>query len=220
MMSGVVAAGRRVVTFDGPAASGKSTVAACVARRLGVPFVSSGLLYRAATLVALRAGADPHDASAVLGAVGRVDVQLRPGVEANRVLVDGADVTAELHTDAVDDSVSTVAAHPELRGWVDARLRELPDPFVVDGRDMGTQVFPDALRKFYLTASPRVRAARRVGERPGRLEEVARALERRDALDARQLRPAEDAVRVDTEGLDVAGVVAEVGRHLEGVRLR
>lgn len=220
MMRGVAAAERKVVTFDGPAASGKSTVATCVARRLGVPFVSSGLLYRAATYLALRSGVDPRDGEAVVRTARAADVRLHPDVDGNRVEVDGRDVTAGLHTDAVDGAVSAVAAHPALRDWVNARLRELQGPFVIDGRDMGSNVFPEAEHKFYLTASPRVRASRRVGERSGQLEEIKAALERRDALDARQLEPAADAVHLDTEGLDVEGVVAEVLRHLEGARFR
>ena len=124
--------------------------------------------------------------------------------------VDGEDVTAALHSDAVDAAVSRVAAHASVRAWVDARLREMPRPFVIDGRDMGSVVFPDAAHKFYLTAAPEVRAARRVGERAADLDEVAEAIRRRDALDARQLAPAADAQHLDTSDLDLDQVVAWV----------
>jgi cytidylate kinase len=199
-----------VVTFDGPAASGKSTVARRVAAELGVPFVSSGLLYRVATLIATGSGAALDDADAVLAVLDAHAVELRPGLEGDAVRVDGADVTAALHSDAVDAAVSRVAAHPAVRAWVDARLREMPRPFVIDGRDMGSVVFPDAAHKFYLTAAPEVRAARRVGERAADLAEVAEAIRRRDALDARQLAPAPDAQHLDTSALDLDQVVAWV----------
>lgn len=219
-MTRVAEAIRRVITFDGPAASGKSSVAVRVAERLGVPFVSSGLLYRAAAHLVLRSGADAADPRQVLRVVRAADVALEPRAEGNRVLVDGEDVTARLHTDDVDATVSQVAAHPELRAWVNARLRELEGPFVIDGRDMGSVVFPDAVSKFYLTAPPEVRAARRVGERPSELGQVAEAIRRRDQQDARQLAPAEDACTIDTGALDLEQVVRTVLDRLEGVPLR
>lgn len=219
-MTRVAERARPVITFDGPAASGKSSVAVRVAERLGIPFVSSGLLYRAATHLALRSGVDPHDADAVLRTVRNASVDLEPRPEGNRVRVGDEDVTAALHTDDVDDAVSTVAAHAELRGWVNARLRELEGPFVIDGRDMGSVVFPDAVGKFYLTAPPEVRAARRVGERSAELGRVAEAIRRRDEGDARQLARAEDAWTIDTGALDLDEVVRDVLARLEGVPLR
>ena len=209
-MSGSGARDAGVVTFDGPAASGKSTAARRVAAALGVPFVSSGLLYRVATLLATGAGVDLDDAAAVLAVLDAHAVELRPGLGGDAVRVDGDDVTAELHSDAVDAAVSRVAAHAAVRAWVDARLREMPRPFVIDGRDMGSVVFPDAAHKFYLTAAPEVRAARRVGERAADLAAVADAIRRRDALDARQLAPAPDAQHLDTSTLDLDEVVAWV----------
>lgn len=207
-----------VVTFDGPAASGKSSVAKRVAAALGVPFVSSGMLYRAATLLATRAGVDLDDAAAVRAELQRHAVALRPGLEGDAVQVDGVDVTGALHSDAIDAVVSRVAAHPTVRAWVDARLREMPAPFVIDGRDMGSVVFPEAAHKFYLTASPEVRAARRVGERAADLAEVAAAIRRRDALDARQLAPAPDARHLDTSHLGLDDVVAWALAQLTGAR--
>lgn len=199
-----------VITIDGPAASGKSTVAQRVAQRLEVPFVSSGLLYRAATYLVLEHGADPEDAVSVAALLERHEVRLEPRVEGNRVWIDGHDVTAALHTDQVDAHVSAVAAHPAVRQWVMDELRELSGPFVVEGRDMGTAVFPDARSKFYLTASPEERARRRVGERSGDLANVATAIRRRDARDAKQLRPADDAVHIDTDTLAPDDVVDEM----------
>ena len=204
-----------VVTLDGPAASGKSSVAQRVAAIVGLPVVSSGLLYRAATLVAERARIDVDDAAAVMRVLGDHHVDLDPAPEGNRVLIDGEDVTEALHTDEVDGLVSAVARHGAVRDWVCERLRSIRPPFVIDGRDMGSVVFPDATHKFYLTASPEVRALRRVGERAADLERVAAAIRRRDALDAHQLRPAADAVRIDTDALTLDEVVAVV---LDGLR--
>lgn len=205
---------RDVITLDGPAASGKSTVARRVAARLGVPFVSSGLLYRAATRLALDAGADPAGEAGLLELLDVHDVRLDPRGDDNRVIVDGRDVTSELTTDAVDDAVSAVAARPRVRAWVNARLREIPGPFVIDGRDMGKDVFPDAAAKVYLTARPEVRAARRVGERGADLSAVTDAIRRRDARDARQSVPAPDAARFDTSDLTLDEVVERVLAHV------
>ncbi len=203
-----------VITFDGPAAAGKSSVAQRVARLLGMPFVSSGLLYRAATLVAARSGADPRDEAAILAALSSHAITLEPGLHENRVRIGGHDVSAAVHTDTVDANVSFVAAHPRVRDWVSAKLREVPPPFAIDGRDMGAVVFPEARHKFFLTASARERARRRVGERSADLEAVAGAIARRDQLDARQSEPAPDAQHIDTEGLDLDEVVEVVLRHL------
>lgn len=199
-----------VITIDGPAASGKSTVALGVARRLDVPFVSSGLLYRVATRLVLDHDVDPAEQGEVLAILAAHDVRLEPRVDGNRVYVDGRDATDTLHTDAVDATVSTVAAHPRVRRWVFDELRELSGPFVVEGRDMGTNVFPAARDKFYLTASPEERARRRVGERSGELGDIATAIRRRDRLDAKQLEPAPDAVHIDTDEMTPDDVVEAV----------
>jgi cytidylate kinase len=201
---------RDVVTLDGPAASGKSTVARRIAERLEVPFVSSGLLYRAATWLAAEAGADPGDEDALVRLLSGHQVRLEPHRDGDRIVIDGADATSGLHTDRIDAGVSAVAAWPRVRAWVNERLREIPGPFVIDGRDMGRDVFPDARVKVYLTADPEVRAARRVGERAADLGAVADAIRRRDANDARQSVPADDAARIDTSALTLDEVVAEV----------
>jgi CMP/dCMP kinase len=196
-----------VVTFDGPAASGKSSVALRVGAALELPVVSSGLLYRAATLLAERSGAPVDDGDALLVELRSHRVDLVPDLAGNRVSIDDEDVTAALHTDEVDALVSAVAAHEGVRAWVTECLRTIPPPFVIDGRDMGRVVFPRARHKFYLTASPEVRATRRVGERAADLERVADAIRRRDRLDAKQLAPAPDAEWIDTDGLALDEVV-------------
>ena len=210
-----------LITIDGPAASGKSSVARLVADRLNIPFVSSGLLYRAATLLVLERRINAQDEAAVLSCLAEHDVRLEAlPTEPNRVHIDARDMSAALHTDDVDAGVSAVAAHPRLRGWVLEQLRAVPPPFVVEGRDMGTAVFPQATHKFYLNAAPEVRARRRVGERHAGLSEVTEAIARRDRLDAKQSAPAPDAAQIDTSALTLEQVVAEVLGRVQETRVR
>ena len=133
-----------VITLDGPAASGKSSVARLVAEALGVPYVSSGLLYRAATYLAQSNDVLATDEEALTELLGSVQVGLETRVGLpNRIRVGGELIEESLlHSDTVDAGVSAVAQHPQVRAWVDARLRELSGTFVVEGRDMGTAVFP------------------------------------------------------------------------------
>lgn len=205
------------MTIDGVAASGKSSVASGVARALGIPYVSSGLLYRAATLLGLEQGLALDDAASLLAHLHANPLRLEPRAEGNRVWVGERELTADLHSSRVDAGVSVVAALPEVRAWVDAHLRALPEPFVAEGRDMGTNVFPHAGAKFYLTASPRVRAERRAKERPEDVPAIEAALTERDRLDTVQSAPAPDARVIDTGPLPLEGVIGEV---LEGVRTR
>lgn len=206
-----------VIAIDGPAASGKSSVARLLARRLGVAYVSSGLLYRAATLAALRTSFDLADEDALIDLLGRHQVTLHADAHGNRVSIDGVDVTDELNTDAIDVAVSTVARHPRVRTWVTDRLREVQGSFVIDGRDMGTAVFPHARVKFFLTADPEIRAARRAGERSGELRQIAERLRKRDEQDALQSAPASDAIFIDTGTLTLGQVVDEVLSRVQAV---
>lgn len=204
-----------IITIDGPAASGKSSVAKGIAQRLGIPFVSSGLLYRAATYLALKHGLSPSEEARLLEHLWRCNITLKakPGGE-NEIFLDDKDITNYLHTDSVDINVSVVAKHPKIRTWVDDRLREIQGSFVIDGRDMGTAVFPHAPYKFYLDAPVAVRASRRVGERVADLENVTEALNRRDILDAEQSKPAPDAIHVNTEHLSLAQVIDRIFAHI------
>ncbi|WP_019586497.1 (d)CMP kinase [Deinococcus apachensis] len=199
-----------IVTIDGVAASGKSSVASGVARALGVPYVSSGLLYRAATLLALEAGLNPEDAPALLAQLEANPLRLEPLAEGNRVWLEERDLTDDLHSSRVDAGVSAVARLSQVREWVNAQLRALPDPFVAEGRDMGTNVFPHADAKFYLTASPRVRAQRRARERAEDVPAIEAALVERDRRDAGQSAPAPDARVIDTSVLSLEGVIGAV----------
>lgn len=197
-----------VITLDGPSASGKSSVAREVARRLGVPYLSSGLLYRALALLALERGLDPGDEEALLKALEATPIRLLPHPQGNRVLLGGVDRTGDLHTEAVDRIVSQVARHPGVRAWVNRSLRALPPPFVAEGRDMGLRVFPEAPYKFFLTASPEVRAERRAKERGEDPKKVLAELLRRDREDEANTRPAPDALILDTSGMGLEEVVA------------
>lgn len=197
-----------ILTIDGPAASGKSSVARGVAQALGIPVLSSGLLYRAATYLALAARSDLDDEAALLALLAKHTIVLSAQPESLRI--DGQELGGALHTHEVDRAVSRVARHPGVRRWVNARLRDIPPPFVVEGRDMGRAVFPEAAYKFYLTASPEVRAARRLRERPAELDEMIEAIKARDALDRAQLAPADDAVHIDTSALTLEQVIEAI----------
>ncbi|AXG99491.1 (d)CMP kinase [Deinococcus wulumuqiensis] len=205
-----------IVTIDGVAASGKSSVSSGVARALGIPYVSSGLLYRAATLLGLEARLDLGEAAPLLAHLHTLALRLEPLAEGNRIWKGERDLTPQLHQSAVDAGVSAVAAHPELRAWVDEQLRRLPPPFVAEGRDMGTNVFPQAGAKFYLTASPRIRAERRAAERPEDVDAIEAALVERDARDRVQSAPAPDARVIDTGPLSLEEVIAEILKGVKG----
>jgi cytidylate kinase len=207
----------RVVAIDGPAGSGKSTVARLVAEALDLPALDTGAMYRALTWAVLEAGVDPSDAPAVIGVAHTLDLDVGPPV-----LVAGRDVNDAIRTAEVSAAVSVVAAVPEVRVRLVAAQREWIEAHgggVVEGRDIGTVVAPDAVLKIYLVASEEERARRRqrqddATEAAGDLGATQEAIRRRDAIDsgraASPLAAAADAVVLDTTGLSVEGVVAEV----------
>ena len=212
---------RRVVAIDGPAGSGKSTVARGVADALRLLVLDTGAMYRAATLAALDADADLADADAVTAAARQADIAVSED-GSGTVQLDGRDVTDEIRGPAVTAAVSLVSAHPGVREAMVARQRawvDRHDGGVVEGRDIGTVVFPDATVKVFLTASDEERARRRhrdeaaAARRPD-VDEVREALVRRDALDSGRamspLRPADDALVIDTTGRTVDDVVREI----------
>jgi cytidylate kinase len=208
-----------IITIDGPAASGKSSVARAVADALNIPFVSSGLLYRAVTFLVLAAQLDINNEASILDLLARHEVVLEAvPIEPNRIWIDGEDVSAAMHTDDVDANVSVVARYPQVRHWVDERLREVKGDFVVEGRDMGAKVFPQAAHKFYLTAPAEIRAQRRVGERKANLSEVTEALKRRDQLDAGQMAAATDVEYIETGALTLEEVVDTILHSLRSTQ--
>lgn len=196
-----------IVTIDGPSASGKSSVAQRVAIHLGWPFVSSGLLYRGATWLVQQHHTKPEQSEAILALLASYPLQLLPSTSGNQLLAGNHNISQHLHTQSIDRLVSSVSGHPKVRAYVYERLREIPPPFVIEGRDMGSTVFPEAQHKFYLTASPEVRAARRVPERGAAYEQVLADLVRRDLLDQKQSPPAPDAFILDTSHLSLEQVV-------------
>ncbi|MDQ8154872.1 MAG: (d)CMP kinase [Gemmatimonadota bacterium] len=198
-----------VVTIDGPAASGKSSTSTLVAARLGVRHVDSGMIYRSVTASRLRGGDAPElwTEQSVLEAARAVS--LSPGETSFVPRLHGVDCEAEIRGEAVTALVSLVAKMPHVRAWVNALVRQTAaaHEIVVDGRDMGTAVFPDARLKIWLVALPAERARRRVLQRTGRApnaEELAAEtaeLEARDLKDREQTQPAADAVWIDTTGI-------------------
>jgi cytidylate kinase len=201
----------RVIAIDGPAGSGKSTIARRLATRLGLEYLDTGAMYRGVTFAALRRGIDPADDADVARIVGDVDLVVEP----DRVVVDGVDATIEIRGPEVTRAVSLVAANPGVRSELVRRQREWAAERgggVMEGRDIGTVVFPDAALKVYLTARPEVRAERRSKEvEELSYETVAADLARRDALDQGRedspLAEADDALVVDTSELSVDEVV-------------
>lgn len=207
------------VAIDGPSASGKSTVARRVAASLGAIYVDSGAVYRAITWKALGEGLDTTDAVRVVSSMNRAHMAFAPREGALVLSVDGVEPGLALRSEAVQEHVSDVAAMPEVRREVVRRLRDTArfGSIVMEGRDIGTVVFPDSPYKFYLDASPDVRAQRRHAEQVGRREQseidrVRASLSRRDAKDSgRKVDPlvvAPGAVVVDTTAMDVDHVVA------------
>jgi cytidylate kinase len=209
------------ITLDGPSGTGKSTVARGVAARLGAAYLDTGAMYRAATVAVLDAGVDPEDADAVARTVAaaRIEVGTEAGTEL--VLVDGVDVATRIRGAEVTRAVSAVSAVPAVRRQLVDQQRDLvvaADSVVVEGRDIGTVVLPDATLKVYLTAAPDVRAERRAGQLgitdPAEIAALAADLRRRDEYDSGRadspLRPAADSVVVDSTDLDQQGVVARI----------
>jgi cytidylate kinase len=205
----------RVIAIDGPAGSGKSTVARRLAARLELPYLDTGAMYRGVTFAVLRRGVDPDDVERVAHVAVECELQVD---ENGAVTVDAVDATIEIRGPEVTRAVSIVAANPSVREELRRRQRawaEGHDGGVVEGRDIGTVVFPDADLKVFLDARPDVRASRRSREVTElSYETVAADLARRDALDQGRddspLREADDAFLVDTSDLSVDQIVEKV----------
>lgn len=207
----------RVIAIDGPAGAGKSTVGRAIARRLGVGYLDTGAMYRAVTFAVLRRAVDPHDVDDVDEVASSIDLDVRDVDGATIVIVDGVDATADIRGREVTEAVSAVAANSAVRAELVKRQRSWVAERgggVVEGRDIGSVVFPDADLKLYVTASPRVRAQRRVEEIGGDVAEVEASIIERDRKDSSRadspLFEASDATIVDTTGMSIEGVVDHV----------
>jgi cytidylate kinase len=227
---------RGVVALDGPSGTGKSTVARKLATQLGARYLDTGAMYRAATVAVLRAGVDPMDSDRVRYAVAHTELKVTTDPQAQVTTLDGQDVSAEIRSQEVTTAVSPVSAVPEVRAQLVAQQRSIiaralaeVGGIVVEGRDIGTVVVPDAALKVYLTADARARAERRTRQdaaagRQSTVDATLADVRRRDTYDStRAVSPAkaaDDAVELDTTHLDLAGVLAELVAMVEDRGLR
>jgi cytidylate kinase len=201
-----------VIAIDGPAGAGKSTVARALAKRLGLTYLDSGAMYRSAGLAALRAGLDLDDEGGLAELANRLEIAF----SGDRVLLDGEDVTEAIRAPEVSAAASRVSVHPAVRRAMVGRQRALiaTGDHVVEGRDIGTVVAPDADLKLYLTADGDERARRRAAETGESVERVRSEQAARDARDSGRehgaLRVADDAVELDTTGLGVDEAVERI----------
>jgi cytidylate kinase len=214
---------RPIIAIDGPAGAGKSTVARHLARYFGLLNLETGAMYRAFALKALAAGVNLDDADGLVKLSAGTSITLEPTEQGNRVLLDGADVTAQLREPAVTDGASRVSVHPAIRAWMVRLQQELgaAGGVVMEGRDIGTVVFPNADVKIFLDAAPEVRGLRRyeqIGQdaqspaEETQPEAIVRELRNRDERDRNRkdspLRAAEDAILLDSTHLTLDEVVA------------
>ena len=215
-----------IIAIDGPAGAGKSTVARAVARELGLEVLDTGAMYRAVAWRALEAGIDPEDAAACARVARSIALEFD---DHGRIRIDGEPGEPAIRGGAVTRAVSAVSAHPGVRAAIvplqRARARQ-GRGVVAEGRDIGSVVFPDADFKFFLTASPEVRARRRARElgAPGREAEILAELRRRDRLDATRadspLVQAADAVLLDTDALDAEAAASAILARIQSSESR
>lgn len=202
-----------VIAIDGPAGAGKSTVAKLVAVETGLPYLDTGAMYRCVALSVLHSGVDISDAQKVGEIAEQVTIELNGPI----ALLNGVDVSEDIRQPEINSVVSVIAAHSPVRSAMrlqQQRWIEKQGGGVVEGRDIGTVVFPDAQCKIFLTATPQVRAARRVDQFGGDVDEVAASIAERDRIDSTRtdspLRPAQDAVIVDSSDKSTTEVVNEI----------
>jgi cytidylate kinase len=210
----------RVIAIDGPAGAGKSTVARQVSSATGLRYLDTGAMYRCVALAVKQTAVDPRDADTVGKIAREVDVV----IERDAAKLNGRDVSNEIRSSEINAIVSVIAAHTPVRDAMREQQRRwihAHDGGVVEGRDIGTVVFPDAILKVFLTASPEVRAERRVGQAGGDIQAVAASISERDHLDSTRidspLKPSADSVLVDSSNRTIEEVVAEIVSHFESV---
>jgi cytidylate kinase len=224
-----VASRRIVIAIDGPAGSGKSTLASLLARKYNYTNVETGAMYRALALKAMQTGVSLDDAAALGALAGLSGIELQSRPEGNRVLLDGADVTERIRQQDVTEAASRVSVHPAVREWMVDRQREIGagGGIVMEGRDIGTRVFPNAEVKIFLDAAPDVRGTRRFLQSPGLQNDGPKApeaavlaeLHQRDQRDRTRatspLEPAPDAILIDSTNLTLDQVVAKATEIIE-----
>jgi cytidylate kinase len=210
-----------VIAIDGPAGAGKSTVARLVAKETHLPYLDTGAMYRCVALQALNDNVDPHNQAAVARIASEISIVL----EGSATFLNDVDVSNDIRTPEVAAVVSVIAALTPVRDAMRTQQREWIARHgggVVEGRDIGTVVFPDADVKVFLTASPEERARRRVAQSGGNIDDVAAGISERDRIDSTRedspLRPAENSVIVDSSGKSIDEVVAEIVNAFEVTR--
>jgi cytidylate kinase len=218
-----------IIAVDGPSGAGKSSASRLLAERLGYRYVDTGALYRAVGLLTLERGVDPDDAAGLAAVCDGLALRFVPGPEGVCLMLDGRDITADVRRPEVSQMASKVSAQLRVRQQLLTLQRELGKGggVVIEGRDIGTVVFPDADVKFYMDASPEVRARRRYGElqQQGDASDLATTQQEMAARDRRDsgrahapLRPAPDAIMVDTTNLALAEVVDTLLQRVQAAR--
>ena len=205
-----------VIAIDGPAGAGKSTVAKLVAEATGLPYLDTGAMYRCVALQSVRTGISSTNEQAVATIAETVDITL----DGAQCCLNGEDVSQEIRSSDIASIVSVIAAHSPVRSAMRSQQQrwiQQHNGGVVEGRDIGTVVFPNADVKIFLTASPEERASRRVGQTGGHLSEIAHNIAERDRIDSERqdspLRPAVDAIVVDSTGRTIEEVVGLIVSH-------
>jgi CMP/dCMP kinase len=209
------------IAIDGPAAAGKSTVAKIVAEKLSYVYIDTGAMYRSITYKALQHNVPLHNENEMARLLLQTDIQLKPGEEGQLVYMDGNNVSKEIRLNDVTNSVSIVAKHGLVREEMVKRQKQLASlgGVVMDGRDIGTHVIPDAEVKVFLLASVEERAIRRYDENiakgiPSNMDQLKKEIAQRDKLDSERevapLRKADDAIEIDTTSISIHGVVDQI----------
>ena len=210
-----------IIAIDGPAGSGKSTVARLIAARLNFKYIETGSMYRAVAFKAKQAGIDAADAERIAEVARKLDIQFQPGANGQRIVVDGEDLTASLKSETIGRQAAIVAANKAVREIMVAQQQAMGQcgNVVMDGRDIGTVVFPDADKKFFVVADPKERAHRRHAELKDKqpdvtLKDILEQVQQRDYEDENRavspLIPAADSIRLDTTTMSIEEVVAQM----------
>ncbi len=210
-----------IIAIDGPAGSGKSTVARLIAKRLNFKYIETGSMYRAVAWKTRQSGIDPQDEEKIAEVARTITIEFQPGPDRQKVMVDGQDLTPVLQTETIGRLAAIVAANKAVREVMVAQQQDMGrnGNVVMDGRDIGTVVFPDAEKKFFMVADQKERAHRRHQEIKANqpeitFEKILEQLQQRDFEDENRkvspLIPAADAIRLDTTGMNIEGVVAQM----------